>query len=94
MLKLEDFLYLAMPGKVPIQQSRPPNPGNNSNSVETAKHRLNIEISKVNVGSMSLDVHRCTHWPRPRNSPPPPPTRIWTRRRGRNWSAKIDDIFL
>ncbi len=37
MLKLEDFPYLAIPGKVPIQQSRPPSPRNNSNSVKTAK---------------------------------------------------------
>ncbi len=29
---------------------------------------------------MSRDVHSCTHWPRP-------PPRIWTRIRGRYWSA-------
>jgi hypothetical protein len=27
---------------------------------------------KYNLGSMSRDVHRCTHWRRPRNSPPTP----------------------
>ncbi len=39
-------------------------------------HRLNMEISKVFLGSISLDVHSCTHWMRPRNPPPPC---IWTR---------------
>ncbi len=34
-----------------------------------------------------LYVYGCTHWLRPRNSP-----RIWAHRRGRYWSAKIDDI--
>jgi hypothetical protein len=28
------------------------------------------KISKVYLGSMSRDVHSCTHWLRPRNSPP------------------------
>jgi hypothetical protein len=54
-----------------------------------------------------LHVHSCTHWLRPRNLPPPhvyscthwlrprnpPPPRIWAHIGGRNWSAKIDDIF-
>ncbi len=38
-------------------------------------HRLNMEvlyISKVYLGSMSREVHSCTHWLRPRNSHPPP----------------------
>ncbi len=41
-------------------------------------------------------MHSCTHWLRPRNSPPPPPCpRIWAHiREGRYWSAKIDDISL
>ncbi len=25
------------------------------------------------LGSMSRDLHSCTHWLRPRNPPPPPP---------------------
>ncbi len=40
-----------------------------------------------------LHVHSCTHWLRPRNSPPPSP-RIWAHIRRRYWSAKIDDISL
>ncbi len=35
------------------------------------------EISKVYFGSMSRDVHSCTHWLRPPQLPPSP--RIWTR---------------
>ncbi len=36
-------------------------------------HRLNIWswISKVYLGTMSRDVHSCTHWLRPRNPPHP-----------------------
>jgi hypothetical protein len=42
-----------------------------------------------------LHVHSCTHWLRPRNFPPPPPSpRIWAHIRGRYWSSKIDDISL
>jgi hypothetical protein len=41
---------------------------------------------------MSRDVHRCTHWLRPRNSLPPPAFGLVLR--GRYWSAKIDDISL
>jgi hypothetical protein len=37
-------------------------------------------------------VYSCTHWLRPRNSPPPDP--IWAHIRGRYWSGKIDDISL
>jgi hypothetical protein len=44
------------------------------------------------LGSMSRNEHSCTYWLRPRNPPPPPIPRIWTRKRGRYWSAKIDDI--
>jgi hypothetical protein len=39
-----------------------------------------------------LHVQSCTHWLRPCN--PLPSSRIWTRIRGRYWSAKIDDIHL
>ncbi len=42
----------------------------------------------LHLGSVSRDVHSCTHWLRPRNPPPPPALR------GRYWSAKIDDISL
>jgi hypothetical protein len=38
---------------------------------------------------MSRDVHRYTHWLRPRNSPPPPAFGLGLR--GRYWSAKIID---
>jgi hypothetical protein len=38
-----------------------------------------------------LHVNSCTHWLRPRNSPPP---RTWAHIRGRYWSDKIDDISL
>ncbi len=37
-------------------------------------------------------MHSCTHWLRPRNSPPSP--RIWAHIRGRYWPAKIDDISV
>jgi hypothetical protein len=54
-------------------------------------HRLNMKLDpKVYLGSMSRDMHSCTHWLRPRDSPPL--SRIWTRIRGRYWSANIDDI--
>jgi hypothetical protein len=36
-------------------------------------------------------VHSCTHWQRPRNSPP---LHIWAHIKGRYWSAKIEDISL
>jgi hypothetical protein len=42
---------------------------------------------------MSRDVHSCTNWLRPRNSPPPPPA-FGLALRGRYWSATIDDISL
>ncbi len=36
-------------------------------------HSLNMEVDLQSYwGSMSRDVHSCTHWLRPRNSPPPP----------------------
>jgi hypothetical protein len=43
------------------------------------------------------DVHSCTHrviGGDPATPPPPPSPHIWTRMRGRYWSAKIDDISL
>jgi hypothetical protein len=37
------------------------------------KHRLNMEVDLQSLfGSMSRDVHSCTYWLRPRDSPPPP----------------------
>jgi hypothetical protein len=40
-------------------------------------HRLNLELDLQRLlGSMSRDVHNCTHWLRPGNPPSP---RIWTR---------------
>jgi hypothetical protein len=39
-----------------------------------AGHRLSMEL--VYLGSMSRDVHSCTHWLRPRNPSPSP--RVWT----------------
>ena len=39
-----------------------------------------------------LHVHSFTHWLRSRN--PPPSSRIRAHKRGRYWSAKIDDISL
>ncbi len=53
---------------------------------------------KVKYGARSpkficAPVYSCTHWLRPRNSPPPP-TRIWAHIRGLYWSAKTDDISL
>ncbi len=35
--------------------------------VHTVHHMLNMEISKVCLGSMSRDVHSCIHWLRTRN---------------------------
>ncbi len=46
---------------------------------------------KVYLGSISRDVHSCTHWLRPRNSLTPPAFELVLQRR--YWSAKIDDIF-
>jgi hypothetical protein len=58
-------------------------------------HRLNMEVDLQSCfGSMSRDVHSCTHWLRLRNSPPPPSPHIWAHIRGRYWSTKIDDISL
>jgi hypothetical protein len=43
-------------------------------SGECLWHRLNMEvIFKVYLGSMSRDVHSCSHWLKPRNPPPPHP---------------------
>jgi len=51
-------------------------------------------LQRVNMESdlQGLFVHSCTHWLRPRTSPPFP--RIWAHIRGRSWSTKIDDISL
>jgi len=40
-----------------------------------------------------LHVHSSTHWPRPRNPLLPSPS-IWAHKRGRCWSANIDDLSL
>ncbi len=49
---------------------------------------LNVELEvQSNLGSMSRDVHSCSHWLRPRKPPPP---RIWALMR----DAQIDDISL
>jgi hypothetical protein len=53
-------------------------------------HRLNMKV--VYLGSMSRDVHSCTHWLRPRNSLTPPAFGLVLL--GRCWSEKIDDISL
>ncbi len=45
--------------------------------------------SKVYLGSMSCEVHSCTHWLRPRN--PPAFGLVYD---GLYLSAKIDDISL
>jgi hypothetical protein len=58
-------------------------------------YRLNMEIDLQSLfgGSMSRDVHSCTHWlMKPRNPPLSP--RIWAHIQGRYWSAKKDDISL
>ncbi len=39
----------------------------------TLKHSLNVEVDlRSLLGSVSRDVHSCTHWLRPRNFPPRP----------------------
>jgi hypothetical protein len=53
------------------------------------KHRLNMKVDLQSFwGSMSRDVHSCTHWVRPSNPPSP---RIGALIRGRYWPAKIDE---
>jgi hypothetical protein len=54
------------------------------------KHRSNMEVDLQSL--FGLNVHTCTHWLRPRCSPPPPAFGLVLR--GRYWSAKIDDISL
>jgi hypothetical protein len=34
---------------------------------------MELYLHKVYLGSMSRDVHSCTHWLRPRTPPPHPP---------------------
>ncbi len=58
-------------------------------AVTRLNHRSNME-AEVYLGSMSRDVHSCSHWMIPCNSPPSPAFVI----RGRYWSANIDDISL
>jgi hypothetical protein len=46
-------------------------------ALERRYHSLNMELDlQIYLGSMSRDVHSCSHWLRPRNPPPPFP-RIW-----------------
>jgi hypothetical protein len=54
-------------------------------------HGLNMEVDLQSL--FGLHVHSCSHWLRPRTAAPPPP-RIWAHIRGRDCSAKIDDIYL
>jgi hypothetical protein len=58
---------------------------------QSLKHRLNMELDPRRL--FGLHVYSCTHWLRPRDSPPPHP-RIWAQIRGRYWSAKVGDISL
>ncbi len=51
-------------------------------------HRLNMEISKVYLGSMCRAVYSLAETPQ---TPPPP---FWAHIQGRYWSAKKDDISL
>jgi hypothetical protein len=54
---------------------------------------MEVYLHKVYLGSMSRDVHSCTHWLRTRKGcNPPPPLGLVLR--GRYWSAKIDDSSL
>jgi hypothetical protein len=54
-------------------------------------HRLNMELDLQIL--FGLHVHSCTHWLRPRNSPPPPAFGLISEGAiGRK--AKIDDISL
>jgi hypothetical protein len=48
-----------------------------SYSRDVSSHRLNMEA--VCLGSMSRDVHSCTHWLRPRNPPSSPALDSYTR---------------
>jgi hypothetical protein len=50
-------------------------------------HRLNMELD---LQSLFIYVYSCTHLLRPRN----PYLRILAHKRGRSWSANIDDISL
>ncbi len=59
--------------------------------VKFLQSRLNMELDIQSL--FGLHVYSCTHWLRPCNSPPSSP-RIWAHIRGRNWSAKVDDISL
>jgi hypothetical protein len=38
-------------------------------------HRLNMDLDLQSL--FGLHVHRCTHWPRPLNPPPPPKSAYW-----------------
>ncbi len=63
-------------------------------SFKYQEHRINIELDLQSLGSMSRDMHSCSHWLRPRkarNLPSPPPSPAFGLiYEGRYWSAKID----
>jgi hypothetical protein len=48
------------------------------------KHRLNMELDLWDPGEKLYSLYPAT----------PQSPRIWVHKRGRNWSAKIDDISL
>ncbi len=52
-------------------------------------HRLNMEFDLQSL--FGLHVHSCSHWLRPRNSPPSP--RFWAHIRERYWSLVSQDIY-
>ncbi len=56
---------------------------------EYFQHRVQCGVRSPEgyLGSMSRDVHSCSHWLRPCLQPPPA-------YEGRYWSSKIDDISL
>jgi hypothetical protein len=79
-------VYIQSPVFINTPQYSPPPPSN-----ICIIHRLNIELDLLSL--FGLHVHSCTHWLKPRKTPPPPHL-IWAHLRGRYWSAKIDDISL
>ncbi len=59
-----------------------------------SRHRMNCLLHQMELDLRSLfglHVHSCSHCLRPRNSLPSP--RFWAHKRGRYWSAKIDDTL-
>ncbi len=59
--------------------------------VPEAPQGLNMELDLQSLfGLLCTAVNSLAETPQP----PTPPPRIWAHIRGRNWSAKIDDISL